>query len=248
MILGFTMQSNVSLAVIIKNSEDCIDTFFSWAVDNFEEINVVLDTENDDNTAAKCLFWDDLHGSINLVRYPFDNFSAQWNRAIEMSTKPYCIYMGCDEILEEVHPEGIENFMKRTNADVGVLPRYNLQRDDEHYNAGGYPDNQLRVIRMDSGIRMNGKVVDETLGTDRLTMLAVLPWNIIHYGQIRNDEALKQKGIDRLPFAEADGCDGSALLEHGDNWFIHRNVEWNKDENLFALPKHILKQSRKYWK
>jgi len=241
------MQNNVSLACIVKNSEDVLDTFFLWAMDNFKEINVVVDDKNDDNTVGVAKYWADKSSSINLMIHPFDNFSSQKQRAYNMSTKEYSILIDADEILEDIPPNGIENFMNATKSDYGLLHRYNLQRDDEHYNRQGYPDTQLRVIRMSSGIRMNGKLVDETLGVSQNHKGNILPWHIIHYGHVRSINALKLKGKDRLVFADHDSCDGEKLKEHGEDWFIERNVIWNRDEYLSSLPNHIVEQSKKYW-
>jgi hypothetical protein len=246
--LGVKMQSDVSLSVIIKNSEDTIDTFFLWAVDNFDEINVVIDTMNSDSTRPKCFMWANRYTSINIIEREFDNFSMQKQRAIDMTTKPYCLLMDVDEILEELPSNAIAQIMERTGSDVGALSRFNLQRDDEHYNIDSYPDSQYRVIRMGSGIRMNGKVVDETLGMNQETKIIGLPWNIIHYGQIRNLDALKLKGKDRVVFANEDDCDGKGLKEYGDDWFIERNKEWDKACHLNKLSRQTLNQSRKYWK
>jgi len=241
------MQDNISLAVIIKNSEDVIDMFFKWAKDNFSEINVVVDTKNDDMTLAKCLTWEENCNAINVVEYKFDNFSAQWNRAIEMSTKKFCIYMGADEIMEEMPHNGIENFMNASKVDVGVLDRYNLQRDEDHYNIKGFPDRQFRIIRMSSGIKMDGKVVDETLGMTKETKIGILPWGIIHYGHIRPKSALLLKGKDRKVFAKDDNADGKGLGEHGDSWFIYRNLEWDKGPYLKEVPLTVMVQNRLYW-
>ena len=208
----------------------------------------MVDTTNDDETMDAVMYYAKAgYEQVNIKIHKFDNFSAQWNRAIEMATKDFCIYMGADEIIEELPPDGIEKFMNRTKAHVGVLDRFNLQRDTEHYNTRGYPDRQLRVIRMSTGIKMDGKVVDETLGVDRFTPMEVLPWSIIHWGHIRSLDALALKGKDRLPFAGADDADGGGLETHGENWFIKRNEEWDKEFYLAPLPAHIKRQNDKYW-
>lgn len=245
------MQNNVSLCTIVKNSEDVFHKFMNWGLDNFPEINVVVDTTNDDDTMDAVLHYSKNGyagcGRVNILVHPFDNFSKQWDRAIEMTTKDFCIYMCCDEIIEELPPDGIEKFMNRAKIHVGVLNRYNLQRDPHHYNTIGYPDRQLRVIRMSTGIKMDGKLVDESLGVDRFTPMEVLPWSIIHWGHIRNKKALALKGKDRLPFAKFDDADGGGLEVHGENWFIYRNEEWDKEFYLKELPDHIENQNRKYW-
>ena len=242
------MQYNVSLAVIVKNSDDVLGTFFEWAIDNFPEVNMVVDTKNDDMTESVVATYKQKYpDQINLKFCQFDNFSAQKQRAINMCTKPFCLLMDADEIMVEIPDNGIEKFMNATQADVGVLDRYNLQKDDEHYNAKGFPDRQFRVIRMSSGIKMDGKVVDETLGMTKETNISILPWACIHYGHIRNTKSLLLKGQDRKPFAADDGADGKGLNEHGENWFIFRNIEWNKGSWLKEVPLNVLIQNRRYW-
>ena len=234
------MQNNTSLCTIMKNCEDVLDTFFKWASQNFSEINIVVDPKNDDNTLRRVLYRSDY---FNVKVHPFDDFSSQKQRACDMCTKPYAVLIDSDEILEEIPENGIENFMWRTNADVGVLPRYNFQGDDEHFLH--YPDHQFRVIKVSSNVKMNGKPVDERLNTTKDHMLAILPWHILHYGHIREESALKLKGKDRIKFMNDDPCDGQPLLIHGEDWFIKRNELWNKE--ALSVPKNITEYSRKYF-
>jgi glycosyltransferase involved in cell wall biosynthesis len=242
------MQNNVSLCTIVKNSEDTIDMWCSWAIDNFTEINIVVDDENTDQTLEKCNQWANSSDSINLYVHKFDNFSSQKQRAYDMCTKPFAILIDADEILEELPPDGLESTMEKSGTDVGVLMRYNLQKNVQHYNRTLYPDSQLRLIRMSSTIKMNGKLVDESLDVPINTKLTMLPWHIIHYGHIRPTDALKLKGKDRIIFADVDVCDGDALKQHGEDMFIERNKEWDTDKFLAKVPKRILAHSRKYWK
>lgn len=236
------MQIDTSLCTIMKNCADVIPTFYSWAVENFDEINIVVDPNNDDDTYQYVMDINRINPFVHVLTHEFDDFSSQKQRAYDMCMKQYAILIDSDEIIEEMPENGIANFMKKVKADVGVLRRYNFQGDDEHFIH--YPDSQFRVIKMNSGIRMNGKFVDETLATNSDHILSLLPWNILHYGHIRPTEALKLKGKDRIKFANCDDCDGSMLKTHGEGWFIKRNEIWN--QYSLSVPKYIVDYSRKY--
>jgi len=240
------MQTNVSLAVIVKNSADVLDVFFRWATDNFREINVVVDTDNDDLTLDKCLHWDSKYESIHLKQHKFDDFSSQNNRAIDMSSLDYCLHIDADEILESMPDDMLEMHMIKSKSDVGSFNRLNLQCDYAHYNVDTRPDTQLRLIRMASNLRMNGKLVDESIELKCDTIVSHIPIDIIHFGHVRTNAALLLKGRDRLVFASDDSCDGQSLMLYGEDWFIERNKKWNVASNLKKLQKTTIEQIERY--
>lgn len=221
---------SVGISMIAGNTADTLDVFFQWATANFTEVNVVVQPDNYDNTRELVRHWKTAAGGvISVQEHPFDNFSAQFQRAIDMCSKPWCIQLGADEILAEFPYDHLPKLMDRMQKKVAILPRFNLQRDWKHYNRAGYPDYQKRIIKMGYGIGMNGAEVDETLNVDPkdCTVLEALP--IIHFGHIRQREALIQKGKDRIKFADVDPCGGPNLKEHGIEWFVKRNHEWDRD-------------------
>jgi hypothetical protein len=239
------MQNNVSLCTIVKNSEDTLDTFFGWALDNFSEINIVVDPENDDNTLELCKDWAFLNGQfVNLLIHPFDNFSKQWDRSFEMATKDLILFMGVDEILENLSPDCLEKTLKAFRCDVLAFPRYNLQVDHKNYHLGSYPDYQFRLARK-SDAKMDGKPVDETFDLNGKSYMTFDGIHIIHFGHIRSKDWLKMKGKDRLKFASDDSCDGNQLMKHKENWFIERNKQFDKD--IFPLREDVIKYIERYW-
>lgn len=229
---------NIGISIIAGNTADTLDLFFSWATKHFDEINVVCQLKNYDSTSEICRCWSDHFKSINLIFHEFDDFSSQFNRAIQMCTKDWCILLGADEILVDFPYDHIPTLMDRMKKDVGILPRFNLQRDYKHYNREGYPDFQKRLIRMESGIGMNGAIVDETLNADSSQCTILEPLQIIHFGHIRPINALIQKGKDRIRFADADNCDGPKLKEHGIEWFIKRNEKWDREAQSM-MTQHV---------
>ena len=156
--------------------------------------------------------------------------------------------MGSDEIIEEMPNDCIVKMMCASGSKVGILERFNLQGSHNKYNKIGYPDYQYRVIDMTSGIKMNGKLVDETLSVKREDKCVLLPWSIIHFGHIRSESYLRTKGRDRIKFADSDNCDGKSLKEYGENWFVVRNKLWESNpDNLEDVPPRVLEQIEKYY-
>ncbi len=232
-----TNKETISISVIVGNAADTLDIFFYWALANFEEVNVVVQPDNYDNSLEICKYYGATHShKVNLLVHEFDDFSSQFDRSIALSTCDFTIVLGSDEILTEFPYQQIPFMMNRLGKDVGVLSRYNLQRDIYHYNQQGYPDIQSRIIRISSGIHFNGRAVDETLDIPDGSSVVLNSIQIIHFGHIRPKYALRQKGIDRKKFAHADRCDGPQLNKVGIDWFIIRNKAW--DEQAQPLPNH----------
>jgi len=234
-------SEKIAVCMIAKNCEDIVDTFFKWANNNFLEINVVVDTENDDMTLAKCLTWQENCESIKVVEHKFDNFSAQKNRAFAMATTPWVLSVDSDEIYEDGIPwDRLVLGMDRSGHDVAGFDRYNLQKDFDHYKPP--PEMVFRLMRKDLA-KMDGKLVDESV--DLVNKKTIhFPFAHIHFGHVRKENALKLKGGDRIKFKDDDPCDGKGLNIHGEDWFIERNKKW--DIHITECTSAIKKTIRKY--
>lgn len=238
------MQDNVSLCAIVKNSEDTINAFMEWGLSNFPEINLVVDDHNNDNTLEICNFWG-MNEKVNVLVHTFDNFSSQWNRSFEMASKDYILYMGVDEIMEELPPNALAKMLSITKKDILAFPRYNLQFNVDNYHTDSYPDYQLRFTHK-SNAKMNGKLVDETFDIINKSIHIANNIHIIHFGHIRNERWLLFKGEDRTKFKEDDSCDGKMLELYGNRWFIERNSEF--EQNIKLLSNKTIDQIKKYKK
>lgn len=238
---------NIGLSITAGNTADTLPVFFKWAIEHFTEINVVVQPNNFDDTLDIIKEWERKHSDvINVKINEFDNFSNQAQRAIDMCSKDWCIILDSDEILGDFPYNEIPTFMSRVNKRVGILPRYNLQKDINHYHTIGYPDYQACIIKMNEGIKFNGKVVDESLEFKQSDSIVIDAVPIIHFGHIRPSHSLLQKGKDRIKFANEDPCDGPSLKKYGIEWFSFRNNLFNKE--LSKMPRHHILWIRKYVK
>lgn len=247
------MNKKISICTIAKNCGDVIDTYFRWATSNFEEVNVVYCPESTDDTVLKVRKWfEEQNGHpyrIYLQEHKFDNFSAQKSRSIAMARKPWVMIVDSDEIVDEIdwdyYLDTVERVSERfpdKKVNALSLLRYNLQRDVEHYKHPG-PELIIRAVRKEFA-KLDGKPVDEALDLTSIGRVLNTPFSIVHFGHVRDIEALKLKGKDRIKWKDSDPCDGEGLSKFGEDWFWKRNSTWN--ENAEVLPADLLALVRKY--
>lgn len=217
-------MSNLSLCMIAGNTADTLETFFRWATDHFTEINVVCQTENVDDTKEICEQWA-MHEYVHVRYHEFDDFSSQKQRSIDMCSRDYIVQLDSDEILSEFPYEQIPRILERSGKSVGAPLLLNLQRDYKHFNPTHHPYYQPRI--MTRGVGMNGKTIDERLDVAPGTIVPIPGLAILHFGHIRPEGALLQKGEDRYRFADADPADGAQLKSVGKGWFKLRNEAWD---------------------
>ena len=226
--------------MIAQNSEDCIVRSLKWATEHFEEVNVVHSPSTDRTNEIVGSF-----PGVTSIPRDFTDFSTQWDAAIAASSKPWVLIMAADEIIYS--PWSFDQVVKLLESKervAGVLPRINFQRDIEHLQAGSYPDPKLVLIR--SNLRMNGKPVDEMIDAQGKPVMFLKDINILHWGHIREQKALKQKHHDRVKFAVSDPVDGKPMLESTkEDWFNERNVQWDKDAE--PIESKEIKEYAKKW-
>lgn len=218
-------MNNLSLCMIAGNTADTLETFFRWATDHFTEINVVCQTENVDDTREICEQWG-MHEHVRVLYHEFDDFSKQKQRSLDMATRDYIVQLDADEILSWFPYEQIPRILDRAGKSVGAPLLINLQRDHKHFNPRHHPYYQPRVLRR--GIKMNGATIDERLDMDPGDVVPIMGLSILHFGHIRPEEALLQKGEDRYRFADDDPADGPQLKTVGKSWFRDRNRGWDQ--------------------
>ncbi|MBU1082718.1 MAG: glycosyltransferase [Spirochaetes bacterium] len=231
----------VSVCTIAKNCADILPTYIAWALDNFEEINIIVDPESTDETSNMMKVYELNNPELNILGYVFDNFSLQKSRAINMATRPWVLLVDTDEIYEEGIPwDAIVNGMERHGHNAAAFSLYNLQEDIHHYRPPIEP--KLRLMKRNIA-RMDGKSVDEGLDFSQVKV-AMFDFAHIHFGHIRPEDALKLKGKDRVRFKDEDPCDGPGMKQYGDEWFIKRNEEFN--QRITWVPRQVSRTIERY--
>jgi glycosyltransferase involved in cell wall biosynthesis len=223
--------------MIAKNCADILPVSLAWATANFNEVNLIVDTDNDDDTLIEAHKFD---RTVLVEHNTFKNFSQQKNLAMSLASTPWVLSVDSDEIFEELEWDSLVDVMTRGGYDAASFALHNLQRDLYHYLPPVIP--KVRLIRRDIA-KMDGKPADEGLAFNNKRVMN-FPYAMIHFGHVRNEKALKLKGKDRIKFINEDPCDGPGMKKHGEDWFIKRNEEW--DKRVEKLPKHLLDLVAKY--
>ena len=229
----------MTVCMIVKNSGDIVKNTLEFLADNFEKVKIVYDYSID-NTVEILMEYKD---KFQLIQRDFDHFGNQWNFCLSNTDTEWNLKIDADEIYN--NPTDFDKLCilgEKTNIEGFYFKRYNLQKDIEHYKKEGFPDPQVRLIR--KNIRTSGDPANDAFVTSG-KLMHYDKISIIHYAHIRNAEAQKQKGKDRLPVADYDPLDGPRLKENI-NWFLDRNKLW--DNNIEKNPIEIQEIINKYKK
>lgn len=227
--------------MMVKNSEDVLPMSLSYIDDNFGELNILFDPLTSDKSlyVIENFKWKSIT-SINIEYETTENFSDRCNKLYSMGSKEYILHIDADEVIDCCDWEIVTKIMSRSGAEVGVFRRYNLL-NKTHYNTTTFPDFQFRVFNKESGIRHNGKAIHSQPVFDKYVEL---PYDIIHFGDLRNKESLVLKCNDLKKFMENDPWDGAGIKEYGDDWYYIRNTV--RKTSPAKLPIALLNMSMKY--
>lgn len=217
-----TVHRQVSLCLVVANSEDCLPRWFAWALPRFAEL-VIVRSHSDDGTDAILDAVAARHpGQVRLFDRTIDTIAAQKQYCVSRATRRWRLVVDADEVMEDVHWDGIATTLDQQGADLLQMPRYNLQRDDQHYLPAAYPDRQERLFR--SHVRFSDAPRHQThhqmVGARR--RVATSAPHVLHWGHIRSTDQLAWKSRVRRRWAATDYIEGDGLTTH-DNWFHHRN-------------------------
>ena len=58
------MNPGVAISMIAGNTDDTLDVFFHWAIENFDEVNVVCQPDNYDATLETCKHWAEIEPAL----------------------------------------------------------------------------------------------------------------------------------------------------------------------------------------
>jgi glycosyltransferase involved in cell wall biosynthesis len=230
--------SNISLCLVVANSEDCLQRFFKWSLPRFEDI-IIVKSDSEDNTDFILDKYKDVYPSqIDLHYNKIENIAKQKQYCLDLSEKDWKLIVDADEIFEEVDFDLLTSKLEEEGLDLGYFPRYNLQVDEEHYQPEGYPDLQPRLIK--SNVSFSLDPIHEThhamVGQKKS---AALNPHIIHWGHIRSEDQNLWKSNMRKRYANTDLCDGKGLRET-DNWFYERNKILGLDDKAIGLPERVI--------
>lgn len=153
-------REKLSVCIITKNEEATLLSCLESITDIADEI-IVLDSGSKDRTIeiARSL------GAI-VHEHPFDDFSSQKTRAVQLSTFPWILILDADERVSKDLATEIKVFLS-TQVETAVIHglyinRLNFFLGTPIYHSGWSPDWLLRLYRKDSG-GFDGSPVHESI-------------------------------------------------------------------------------------
>ncbi len=113
-------NAEISLCMITKNEENCLEQCLNSVKDIADEI-IVVDTGSTDKTKY-------IANSFGAKVYDFkwnDDFSAARNESIKHATKEWILVLDADEKLDESAKEKIKEAVKKERVDGFLMPQLN---------------------------------------------------------------------------------------------------------------------------
>ncbi|MGK8429725.1 glycosyltransferase [Bacillus cereus] len=181
----------ISLCMIVKNEEHCIEECLKHVYNLVDEI-IIVDLGSSDNTINICKKY-----TKNVYCKTWNNhFAEARNFGIEKATKDWIFYLDADEVIEKIKPASLKELLKKTQATIISLPILN------YVGEGNLIDNdqififyQTRIFKNGIGMKFQGRVhetlcmPDEILESD----IETLKINIHHFGYLNPVVKFKKK-------------------------------------------------------
>ncbi|MBO9384029.1 MAG: glycosyltransferase family 2 protein [Roseiflexus sp.] len=135
--------ATLSVAIIARNEERHIGGALASVVDLAGEIVAVIDNRSCDATADICHTF-----GARVHIEPWRGFPAQRNRALDLCTGAWVLFLDADE---QVTPDLAAEIRAALTGESGMagfwIPRHNLFFGRQLQGGGWYPDYQLRLMR-----------------------------------------------------------------------------------------------------
>ncbi len=136
------LSPRLTAAVIARDEEamlgDCLASV-RWA----DELLVLVDAATADRTREVAAA-----GCARVEEEPFVDFAAQRNRALELSTGDWVLFVDADERVPPALRDEVQRAIHEPNGRVGFwIPRDNYLMGRVVRGAGWYPDHQLRLLK-----------------------------------------------------------------------------------------------------
>jgi len=230
-----TKSKNVTLCMVVANSDDCLDRFFNWAIPRFEKILIVRSDSEDDTDLILGKYKNKHPEQIEVKYNKIETIAKQKQYCVDASKTEWNLIIDADEVIEDYDWDRLVQYLDHTEIDLCHFPRYNLQVDEENYLPQSYPDYQPRLFN--SKVSFSKEPIHEThhamIGHRK--DLAMKNVHLIHWGHIRSESQNLWKSKMRKAFTDNDKCDGEGLENH-ENWFHERNKVLGFDKKAKPLP------------
>lgn len=120
-------MNEISLCMIVKNEEDCLNNCLSSVHDLVDEI-IIVDTGSTDKTIDIAKNYTDKIYKFKWI----DDFSKARNYSFSKATKEYIFWLDADDIIEEKEREKFKEFKKNIDSNIDIYRmKYIYSKDSE---------------------------------------------------------------------------------------------------------------------
>jgi glycosyltransferase involved in cell wall biosynthesis len=188
-----TLHNRLSLCMIVKNEEDCIERCLRSVKDIVDEM-IIVDTGSTDRTQAICSSL-----GAKIYNFPWNNsFAAARNHSLAQATGDWILWLDADEEVDQTDGQKLRDIMKMDSYDavsLHLVNYYGEQAEKEKvFNMA-----QCRLLRNHKGFKFKNNI-HETLNLEDILVTAAekkrfgsVPIKVYHYGYLDPITAQKNK-------------------------------------------------------
>lgn len=192
-------RAPISCFTITQNAADCAGFTIREMCMRFQEVNVVVAPSEDATEAIVYGLEAEFPGTLNVQLHDFDTHSAQYQRALDMCTRDWCLQLSSDEfLLPGTDWEKLMN-VESDFRDGYRFSRYFCVYGLGYYNSSVYPDIGLRFVR-NGKAEITAAEIHEALrltGPCQRDRIGNIAEHIIDIGDIRTSWHLGIKSVSR---------------------------------------------------
>ncbi len=172
----------LSAIIITYNEEKNIGRCLDSLVGVVDEV-VVVDSFSTDQTAAICR----QHAGLRFLQNPFTGHIEQKNYALQQAAFPYVLALDADEALSIELKKSILQVKANWQQDGYTMNRLTNYCGQWIYHSGWYPDQKLRLWRVENG-RWGGTNPHDKVEMSASSRTAHLVGDLLHYSYYTVEE------------------------------------------------------------
>jgi glycosyltransferase involved in cell wall biosynthesis len=182
--MSLTLHNRLSLCMIVKNEEDCIERCLQSVKDIVDEM-IIVDTGSTDRTPAIC-------SAFGAKVYDFawsGSFAAARNYSLEQATGDWILWLDADEEVDSTDGQKLRDILQMDSYDVVLLHLVNYygeQAEEEKV----FHMAQHRLFRNHKGFKFTNHI-HEVLDLEGLFVteaekkrMGLVPIKVYHYGYL----------------------------------------------------------------
>ncbi|CAM4154306.1 glycosyltransferase family 2 protein [Lederbergia lenta] len=180
-------MSTISLCMIVKNEEDCIERCLDSVHALVDEI-IIVDTGSTDMTTTLCKKY-----KAKIYEYSWNqHFAKARNYGLSQATGDWILWLDADEELDKHGKLKIQEALESTDTKVFTLPTINYYGDTLANENEAFIHYQPRLFRNNHGIRFYNRI-HENLRLPSGIEGQPIQAQIKHYGYLQGIVNKKQK-------------------------------------------------------